>query len=437
MKPQIILILSLVCNLGLASVAFHYLRSNGSRPNDSAISQSSAKELGKDQSSKSSLVRKMMVTNYNSDEFTWRNVEAQDYKDYIANLRSVDCPEETIRDIIFADVNKLYAGKFKLLRGEEGDYKYWKGNRSWSNNKEGLERQKRIRELEKEKSALLVELLGVDPEKDRQKEMGYSDYRDRNLSFLPEEKKKLARDIQEKFEEQRQELYRNGIYDEEDQKALKKVYEAQMAEMAKVLTPQELEEYDLRASQIASQLRYDLDGFEPTENEFREVYRLRKAREDDLAYSYDPDDKAGQERRKKAGEEVDLQIKAQMGDARYAEYKRSQDYSYKELARLSDRLELPKGTAVAVFDMKKVAEDEVRKVREDKTLTNEQRTQALQAIRMETEKAITESLGESGLKKYRSRGGYWISNLAPTPSKGSVINSISESSGVQTIVIKK
>ncbi len=426
MKPQSILIVTLICNLSLAAVAFHYFRSNGSPAGNTAVSESKAEKSSKLKTNPSSTpTRKLVVTNYNSDEFTWHNVEAQDYKDYIVNLRSVDCPEETIRDIIVADVNKLYALRFRELRGDEGEYKYWKGNGSMNwNTKEGYERQKKMRELEKEKSALLVELLGIDPDKERQKEMGYLDYRDRNLSFLPEEKKQLARDIQEKFEERRQELYRNGILDDEDQKALRKVYQEQMAEMAKVLTPQELEEYDLRASQVASQLRHDLDGFEPTENEFREVFKLRKAREEDLAYSYDPDDKEAQERRKKAGEEVDLQIKAQLGDARYAEYKRSQDYNYKELARLSERLELPKGTAVAVYDMKKVAEDEVKKVREDKTLTSEQRAQALQAIRTETEKAVTEAMGADGWKRYRSRGGYWISNLAPTPSGTSRVQTV-------------
>jgi hypothetical protein len=42
-------------------------------------------------------------------EFSWAAVEAADYHQYIANLRAIDCPEETIRDIIIADVNKLYA----------------------------------------------------------------------------------------------------------------------------------------------------------------------------------------------------------------------------------------------------------------------------------------------------------------------------------------
>src|SRR5439155_18080321 len=42
-------------------------------------------------------------------QFSWAAVEAEDYRQYIANLRAIDCPEETIRDIIIADVNKLYA----------------------------------------------------------------------------------------------------------------------------------------------------------------------------------------------------------------------------------------------------------------------------------------------------------------------------------------
>ena len=38
---------------------------------------------------------------------TWESVEAADYREYIKNFRNIDCPEETIHDIILADVNKL------------------------------------------------------------------------------------------------------------------------------------------------------------------------------------------------------------------------------------------------------------------------------------------------------------------------------------------
>ena len=40
---------------------------------------------------------------------TWQAIEADDYPTYIANLRKIGCPEETIQDIIKADVKSLCA----------------------------------------------------------------------------------------------------------------------------------------------------------------------------------------------------------------------------------------------------------------------------------------------------------------------------------------
>ena len=43
--------------------------------------------------------------------FSWREIESPDYPTFISNLRGIDCPEQTIRDIIIADVNALYSLK--------------------------------------------------------------------------------------------------------------------------------------------------------------------------------------------------------------------------------------------------------------------------------------------------------------------------------------
>jgi hypothetical protein len=43
--------------------------------------------------------------------FDWRELEAPDYPTYIANLRAINCPEQTVRDIITADVASLFALK--------------------------------------------------------------------------------------------------------------------------------------------------------------------------------------------------------------------------------------------------------------------------------------------------------------------------------------
>ncbi len=44
-----------------------------------------------------------------TNRFRWDKVESTDYFQYIANLRTVGCPDETVRDIVLADVRKLYA----------------------------------------------------------------------------------------------------------------------------------------------------------------------------------------------------------------------------------------------------------------------------------------------------------------------------------------
>ena len=43
--------------------------------------------------------------------FSWQDLESGDYAIYVANLRDIGCPEQTIHDIIIADVNALYARK--------------------------------------------------------------------------------------------------------------------------------------------------------------------------------------------------------------------------------------------------------------------------------------------------------------------------------------
>jgi hypothetical protein len=57
--------------------------------------------------------------------FSWRQIESTDYRVYISNLRSIGCPEQTIRDIVKADVGNLYAGKRLELAGDSEALQQW------------------------------------------------------------------------------------------------------------------------------------------------------------------------------------------------------------------------------------------------------------------------------------------------------------------------
>ena len=42
------------------------------------------------------------------EAFHWSQIEADDYQTYVENLRRIGCPEETIRDLVKQDLDKLY-----------------------------------------------------------------------------------------------------------------------------------------------------------------------------------------------------------------------------------------------------------------------------------------------------------------------------------------
>jgi len=47
--------------------------------------------------------------------FHWSQIESTDYRVYVANLRSIGCPKQTIRDIIATDLHTVYAAQLGQL----------------------------------------------------------------------------------------------------------------------------------------------------------------------------------------------------------------------------------------------------------------------------------------------------------------------------------
>src|SRR6266478_6255568 len=88
--------------------------------------------------------------------FSWREVESADYPTYIANLRDIGCPEQTIRDIIIADVNAMYTRRraTEILTAEQ---EWWRTEPD-SNLVQVATEKARV--LDEERRGLLARLLG-------------------------------------------------------------------------------------------------------------------------------------------------------------------------------------------------------------------------------------------------------------------------------------
>ena len=112
-------------------------------------------------------------------------------------------------------------------------------------------------------------------------------------------------------------------------------------------------------------------------------------------------------------EAMKAEMTAALGEPKVKEMERASDYYYQQLQRFAKKNDLPTETAGKVYDYKSTAEDTVKKLRENKDLTNEQRQTMLQQIRTETETTLKQTLGDKAYKSYMNNGGWWINNIAP------------------------
>src|SRR5262249_15215393 len=89
--------------------------------------------------------------------FSWQEVESPDYPTYITNLRNIGCPEQTIRDIIIADINGLFARR-RAMELVTPDQQWWRSEPDTNVLQVALEKS---RALEEERRGLLTRLLGA------------------------------------------------------------------------------------------------------------------------------------------------------------------------------------------------------------------------------------------------------------------------------------
>lgn len=353
-----------------------------------------------------------LATNVVVRQFNWQSVESPDYQEYIANLRSIGCPEETIRDIIRADVNKLYDQKKKQVRGEPKKFEFWKTGNVMAAFMGDPESTKQIRALNEEKNGVLRE-LGIEPDPlDAMMAMAGGNPMETMFDFLPDEKRtklmKTMADFQSKI--------MDGVQDmASDPGAILKAQQEMEATIKQQLTPEEFLDYQLRLSTTATMMRMQLAGFEPTENEFLEVFKLRAAHDEkySLAGAMTATE-AEQKERSEAQQQLNEQIKQTLGETRYADYERAQDFQYQQINRIVKRAELDPGVANQVYDMQKIVQNQANEIRQNQDMLHEQRTAALAAIRAETERSIQETMGEKGWEYYNvPMNTGWLQRIAP------------------------
>lgn len=197
---------------------------------------------------------------------------------------------------------------------------------------------------------------------------------------------------------------------ERDTEQLKFIDAEFRKDLAAVLTPEELEAWTLHRSQTAQSLRAEIAYMQPTDEEFRGILKLQEAFNE--AWPSDYGASIDWQKRNEAQQELKAKIAELLGPTRAAEYEKATDYEFGTLSNLEYRLELPKGTADRVLELRKQTEQAAQKIRSDKSLADADRQESLKVLADQARDDLSSALSAEGFKAYKAQHGHWIDQMA-------------------------
>ncbi|MFM1768433.1 MAG: hypothetical protein RJA22_962 [Verrucomicrobiota bacterium] len=349
---------------------------------------------------------------------SWGALESTNYAIYIRNLQDFGCPDETIQDIILTDIARVFARRRAAILAQAPPPNFWEpGPVGGGTPPLPAVIRQQLQQLEQEQESLVRGLLGVGFRAELAKYWGAEETTAAQLAFLPAAKQQPVAALQSKYAALESAIYgrARGLLLAEDSRQLQELARAKEAELAQVLSPAELAEYQLRDSPTARSLRSQMIGFQPTEQEFRAVFQLQKAFDDRFGAGplpADPASQAARARAEAAGQAaLDREVQQALGPARFGEYLRAQDEDYRGLLQVSQRFNLPPEVANGIYDMKNTAQRQKALIESDASLSDEQRGQMIAAIARATERSVAQAMGEEVFRSYQPAAGQWLADL--------------------------
>ena len=354
------------------------------------------------------------------ETFHWSQIEADDYQTYAENLRRIGCPEETIRDLVKRDLDKLYdKRKADILSKAPARKEFWKSGNPSSIGKPSASASSQMAQLDREKNDVLGDLFGSQGVAAinrpgplaRARSQANSGY---EMDFIPEETKAELNTLEREFGSELLKKMAQGASDAQDMAEIRQLRQNRDDRIGTMLTPEQKMEYDLRKSPTAANMRLQMDGFDPSEDEFRDIFAVRKGFDEE--YGAVPGSiisPVDAEVRQFAEQEMNNEIRTTLGDDRYQDYLRQTDYDYKSIHKVTERQGLGENISAQVYQMKIEAEQFAREIRTDNGLPIGDRQMQLRQVQNAATTRIESLIGGQGAVALQGQAGgrNWLNNL--------------------------
>jgi hypothetical protein len=385
MRWRVFLFLSLLANLLLATGLIVYIR-HAPQVANAGLSEETSTAI------KTNVVLRR-------EFLSWAHVESPDYAVYIANLRSIGCPEQTIRDIIIADVNAVYARRraTEIITPQQ---EWW---RSEPNPEVVKLAAEKLFALDNERRALLAKLLGPDweggdlanlPRPSRPGVVLDGPL----LGVLPAATKQTVADISARAEERMQAYIdqMRAAGKTPDPAELARMRQETRKELGAVLPAPQLEEYLLRYSQTANSLRTQLGKlkyFDATPDEFRSIFRATDSIDQQLQLLGTGTDPMTVAQRNSLEQQRDNAIRLAIGPDRFRQYQLLQDPLYRQAMATAIQNGDP-GSADAIYAINVTAQSVTNAIQSNPNLTDSQKAIATKQTELDQLKASTAASGQ-------------------------------------------
>lgn len=407
-------VITFVLLCGILASGFLLWNQEKKKDVDRAAEQSLKAEKNKEWDNPRSV---LMVTNSVMD---WRLIESADYRSYISNLRKAQCPERTLQDIVIADVNGVYKEKAKkaMAAAESGNrFQYWKQQPLAETNRAPMLAILEV--IENERKQMLTTLLGPD----WVDVSGFSivtalaiPNTELDVAFLSAEKRSLVKQLKEDHKKALHDRFPGGTVDEAGFADFVKLKKALEADIKANLTADEYKQYVLNDSETADSLRRRLNkAFRPSEAEFKAIFEKQFAIDERFGGELseplmEPHDVF---ERTQAETKMKSELRAMLGDERYAEYERSMDLNYELIKRFTDQNKTDESTLNEIYDLKRAFTNRAQEIRINTVAESPEQQAQLEQLRSSAVAELEKRYGQAYAQSYMQDLGAarWVKSL--------------------------
>lgn len=342
----------------------------------------------------------------------WGALYSADLPTFVGQLRAAGFSPQMIRAIVTAQIDARYTERMAAVYREMSDGPYWKPDPT-SSLGGGQSMIEKLNQLSRERSNAVRELLQGDPQLMADTATATAQ-RQRYGSISPENiiaVERVSQDYAEMIAQIR--IAARGMMLKEDQDLITMLEGERKKDLAAILSPAEMEEYALRTSTVTSRLRSTMTSMDASEDEFRAIYRIMEP----LDPIINPTNRVGalgadfMQQREAAQKQADDQIKAALGDQRYADYSRASSPEYQQLARLGKQDAIPVQTVNQAYDLRNNTSAESQRIYADTAMSVDQKRAALTALAQNTRNQLKSMLGPTSGPGYVEVAGRWLDAL--------------------------